>query len=724
MSPPNELFGANTPLPRLRSDLVISPQKYRGTTSFVIKDPIALRYYRLGAYELHVAGLLDGKRTLAEVTDAIQRQFPDRAVDQQTVMRILTHFAHMSFLQLSGEQAQRLFSQLLANRQRQKRRQTFFTLAGALVYFKISLFDPDLLLLKLEKRLRFMWSRYTMIALGCLAAVALGLLFQNMDRLYARLPDFLTLHNLIWLWVTLVGVKVVHEFSHGLMCKHYGGEVHDMGAMFIILTPFLFCDATDSWMFRNKWHKIAVNMGGILAELILASLAVMVWAFTPAGLVNQLAFNVMVVCSISTVVFNANPLMKFDGYYVLADWLEIPNLRDRARQQVTGVFMSLFTGRPAAAGMSEPSTFRRVAFAFYSVASYLYIWYIMVRIFGSLGRRLEPYGLAGVGRASLVITYAAGILIPIWVFMKQLIPTLRKEGFSGFVPGRAVKLSGGAAAACMLLAVWPCKLRVTTSCVLDGVNRIGVHAKSEGFLRAIKVREGESVRRGQLLAVMDNEDLEGRAAYQASQMQLVDLRKQRASAADDLVSVNQLNKEIAELDAAKLRLEERLAALEVKSPIDGVVLTGDLDAQRGTYLHEGDFFCEILPTGKINVVIALTEQQANLVRVGQAVEFRIYSFPGKTFWGTVTRTFTTASRELPHAAMAGRFGGEVPTEVDSLGREQPVDTLYQAESQIDNTDNLLRPGMSGRVKISCGWSTPLRIIISHLKQMIRLDILV
>ena len=721
MSQSGELFGANTALPRLRSDLVISPQKYRGTTSYVIKDPIALRYYRLGAYELQVARLLDGQRTLAEVTNLLQQQVPDRAVDQQTVLRIVMHFAQMSFLQLSGEAAHRMFSLLSANRKKQKTQQRLFSLAGALVYFKISLFDPDLILLKMEKHIRWLWSRAMAIFLAVLVGLALVLVLQNWGQAGMQIHrDFLTLHNLVWLWVILIGVKVVHEFGHALMCKHYGGEVHDMGAMFIILTPFLFCDATDSWMFNNKWHKIAVNMAGILVELILAALAVLVWVVTPAGLINQLAFNAMMVCSISTVVFNANPLMKFDGYYVLADLMEIPNLRDRARQQVTGFLTKLVTGRPVA-GMIEMSTSRRVIFALYSVASYLYVWWIMIRIFRGIGIKLEPYGLGGLGKASLVFTYAAGIVIPIWFFMKGLIPTLRQTGFHIRIPGRPVKVFGGILAAILLLGLWPRQVQVTTSCVLAGANRIGVRAQSEGFVRGIKIVEGQFVRRGDVLATLENDDLVTRLANQETQLQIVELRRQSASALNESAAVNQFNKEAVAVDAVRTNLQQRCAALKLTSPVNGVVLTADLEGERGLYLTEGSLFCEILPMNQINVMIALTEDQAGVVRAGQPVELRIYSLPAITFHGEVKKTFSAISWDLPHPALAGRFGGEVPTELDTTGRERPSDTLCLAELQIENTDNFLRPGMSGRARIKCGSSTLGRIIGRKLRSLVRLN---
>ena len=721
MSQPGELFGAHTPLPRLRSDLVISPQKYRGTTSYVIKDPVALRYYRLGEYELQVAGLLNGQRTLTEVTEQLQKQVRDRTVEPATVLRIVTHFAQMSFLQLSGESAHRLLALMTEGRKKQKTLQRVLGIAGALVYFKFSLFDPDLLLLKMEKRIRWLWSRTTAILLALLVGVALVLVFQNWGQAGTQIHrDFLTLHNLVWLWMIMIGVKIVHEFGHALMCRHYGGEVHDLGAMFIILTPFLFCDATDSWMFKNKWHKILVNTAGILVELILASLAVLVWVVTPPGLINQLAFNAMVVCSVSTVIFNANPLMKFDGYYVLADLLEIPNLRERASKQVTGFMTSLVTGQPAT-GLTEMSRVRSLVFGLYAVASYLYVWFIMIRIFGGIGKKLEPYGLGWLGKVSLLTTYGAGIGIPVFFFLKRLLPTLRQTGFRINLPGRTAKVIGGILLAGLVLAVWPRAVEVASSCVLAGANRSTVRVQSEGFLRKILVTEGQFVRRGQILAVLENDDLNTRLANQEAQLQIVELRRQAASAQGDSGGVNLTTKEAAVVSGLVTNLRQRASALQLTAPVAGVVLTSDLESLRGMYLPEGSLFCEVLPAGQINVVIALTEDQAGVVRPGQPVDLRIYALPAQIFHGTVKKTFTATSGDLPHPALAGRFGGDIPTELDLSGRERPVDTLCLAELQIENPDRFLRPGMSGRARILCGRSTIGHLVGRKIRSLIRLD---
>jgi len=719
MQPQTQLFGSATVLPRLRPDLVISRQTYRGQTAYVIKDPVSLRYYRLGTQELFLAGLLDGERTLGEVTARMEKEFPGTGITEEHVVQLLTMFAHMSYLQLAGEPAYRMFGTLRDARNKYRWLGHVLSVAGVLMYFKVTLCDPDLLLLKMEKRLRFLWSKKTAWAVAGLTCVAVVMVLSNLDRFRERLPDFLTIHNLILLWLTLVGVKVFHEFGHGLMCKHYGGEVHQMGAMLILLTPFLFCDATDSWMFRNKWHKIAVNMGGMLVELVLASCAAILWAVTQPGLLNQLAFNAMVVCSFTTLVFNANPLMKFDGYYVLADFLEIPNLRDRARQAITGLMMRWFTGRPEGRP-TDISRRGRTIFIAYAVCSYLYMWYIIFRIFRIIGLKLQPYGLENLGRGLIVIAYVAGIAFPLWALGRQLVVRLKNDP-TEVVGGRWPKLCAGAAAILLVMAICPWPLYVTSSCLLNGTNRVDVTAKSPGFLREILVDEGAHVQKGQTIARLENDELRNRRLDAEDELHITGLRVQSAMARNSATFVARYNTLESEQLAALDTLVTNVAGLELKAPVAGTVLTSDLQTRRGTYLRDGDGFCEILPEGKINVIVALSESEAGLVRVGQPLEFRLYSLPGKPFYGKVTKTFVARTEELQNSVLAARFGGDVPTQIGLSGHEEPTEPLYEAELQIENSGNFLRPGMSGRARIHCGRTTPLHVVVSHIRAMLRLE---
>jgi putative peptide zinc metalloprotease protein len=717
---PSNQFDSRAVLPCLRSDLVISQQKFQGKTSYVIKDPVSLRYYRLGPRELHLAGLLDGKKTVAEVTEEMQEKFPDAAIDEETVMRIFDLFMRMSFLQLSGERAQTLFTGLVQLRRTMGSKVLPMRIAGSIVSFKLALFDPDLLLLRMEKSLRFIWTRAALIVFTSILALSLGLVLANGDQFVTRLSDFLTLHNLFLLWLTLIIVKIVHEFGHGLTCKHYGGEVHEMGAFFIVLTPFLYCDATDSWKFPNKWHRIAVDLGGIFFELFLASFAVLVWVFTQPGMLHELAFNVMVVCSINTIVFNANPLMKFDGYYALADWMEVPNLRSKAGQYLSGLAVGLVTGGPTPAPEGY-GPLRQKMFAVYGVASYLYSFFIIYRLTLMIGYRLEPYGLAGLGRTLAVLTMSVGFVFPIVQLGKHLRRQPHADSGGSVLKRRLARVGAGLAVGVLLLLIVPWKLQVTSSCVLDGGNRVAVRARSNGFVRSVLVKEGDLVRKDQVVAVLENPDLQNQFQDVESQMQILDLWRQRATAKSDASALKQVEADTSGLMAMRNRLQQEIDALQLKAPAAGVVMTAELDLKKGAYLREGDLLCDVIPPERVRIVIPLSEGEAGLVRTGQPVELRIYAFPGRVFHGTVAKTLEAGSTHLPHAALAARFGGDIPTEIDHTNTERPVDILYQAELQIENVAHLLRPGMSGRARVVCGRTTPARIVGSHLRNILRLD---
>ena len=145
-------------------------------------------------------------------------------------------------------------------------------------------------------------------------------------------------------WICLAVIKIIHEFGHGLTAKHFGGEVHEMGILFLVLTPALYCDVTDSWLLPNKWKRIWISAAGIYVECFLASIATFVWWYSTPGLLNSLAMATMFICSVNTILFNANPLLRYDGYYVMADWLEIPNLRIKSTQFFAYLFQEKVLG--------------------------------------------------------------------------------------------------------------------------------------------------------------------------------------------------------------------------------------------------------------------------------------------------------------------------------------------------------------------------------------------
>src|SRR5262249_17828777 len=198
-------------------------------------------------------------------------------------------------------------------------------------------------LTKMLPYVRFVFSTWFFLMSLVLMGSAIFLVASHFDTFRSKLPsyhEFFSFKTVVYLWAALGIVKLIHEFGHGLSCKHYGGEVHEMGLLFLVFSPCMFCNVSDAWTLPNKWHRIIISAAGIYVELVIAAIATFVWWNTPANpFVNNLALSLMVVCSVSTVVFNANPLMRYDGYYVLADWIEIPNLRERSNRFLKNLFL-------------------------------------------------------------------------------------------------------------------------------------------------------------------------------------------------------------------------------------------------------------------------------------------------------------------------------------------------------------------------------------------------
>ena len=200
----------------------------------------------------------------------------------------------------------------------------------------------------------------------------------------------------MWLAITLCVTKILHEFGHGLSCKHFGGECHEIGVMFLVLTPCLYCNVSDSWMLPNRWHRAAIGAAGMYVELVLASICTFIWWFTEPGPLNYICLNVMFISSVSTVMFNANPLLRYDGYYILSDILEIPNLRQKA-----STILNRKLGKWCL-GLEEPEDpflpkRKQWLFATYTVASAIYRWVVTFSILYFLNKVFEPYGLKVLG---------------------------------------------------------------------------------------------------------------------------------------------------------------------------------------------------------------------------------------------------------------------------------------------------------------------------------------
>jgi putative peptide zinc metalloprotease protein len=314
---------------RLRPNLAFVPQQTGAGMCYILQDPVSLRYFRLDEKQRFVVDRLDGTQTLEEIRAAYEQRFrPDR-VTLEELEGFAAQLLDGGLAQTDSPQAgPRLFER--AEKQRQQER--WARLLNVLS-LRVPLFNPNRLLDRFAPWLGFLFTPAFAVVALALMFTALGLVVTHWAEFVARLPaarEYLNVQTVFTLWIALGAVKILHEFGHGLSCKAAGGQVTEMGVLWLLFFPSLYCDVTDSWRIPTKRRRIAVSAAGIYVELLIAALATFGWWLTdPSTTVHVLCLALIVVCSVNTVVLNANPLMRFDGYYILSDWLEIPNLAEQ-----------------------------------------------------------------------------------------------------------------------------------------------------------------------------------------------------------------------------------------------------------------------------------------------------------------------------------------------------------------------------------------------------------
>ncbi|MEE2780622.1 MAG: biotin/lipoyl-binding protein [Planctomycetota bacterium] len=563
------------------------------------------------------------------------------------------------------------------------------------------------------------------LTLGFAALLLVGVQWETFQ---AKLPSFHTFFagkNWIWLGLTLAVTKVLHEFGHGLSCKHFGGECHEMGVMILVLTPCLYCNVSDSWMLPNKWHRAAIGAAGMYVEVVIASLATFCWWFTePNTIINQVSLSIMFVCSVSTLLFNGNPLLRYDGYYILSDILEIPNLRQKSSAILNRKLGALCFGIETPEDPFLPKK-KQGLFALYSIAAVIYRWMIVFGILFFLYKVFEGTGFEVIGQ--IIATFALyGLLVqPVWKLIKYL-----------SVPGRihsmkTPNLLGTLAVVAVLLAFVlfvPLPHHVICPLEIQPHQAARVYIEVPGILSERFVEAGSVVKEGQTLAKLDNLDI---------QLETVRLKGELSVLEEEITHLhferNQSRGEAArrannELLAAEERKssalerlnqqEEDLARLTLSAPRAGYVFAppfksgqatveGLLPTWSGSPLQEknvgamlqtSELFCQIGDTKEMEAVLAIDQSDRNFVATGQTVEIIINHLPDKTFDSAIEQIATTEMTDPP-VRLTDRAGGELMTETGPRGREQLMSTTYQARVLLDDPEHLLRVGLRGQAKI-------------------------
>jgi putative peptide zinc metalloprotease protein len=711
---------------RWRGDLQVHCQRYQQRDSWIVKDPLRLKYFRFEEEELWLLRQLDGLLSLDDLQRRFQRQFSPQQVSARDIHRLIGR-AHQSGLLLADEAGQ---GEVLFRRRRESQRRRLWMFPTELLSLRLRGFDPDRLLTRLNQYVGWLFA-WPAAAL-CLLAVTLAAISiaTHWDEFCLRLPastEFFGPSNWIYLAATLAAVKILHELGHGVACKRFGGECHEMGVMFLCFTPCLYCDVTDSWMIPSKWRRAAVGAAGMYIELWLAAAATLIWWQTQPGIVHYLALNVMFIGSVSTLVFNANPLMRYDGYYILADLVEIPNLRLKAEAVLQhGMSRWLWGTRPPV-DRFIPQRWQNYLAA-YAIASAVYRWFVAAALVWFFYTLTEPLGFKIVGQVLALAAIIGLIAGPVYLLTRYLQAAWLWERTDMNQSRALLRLSmlGGTL---LMLFCLPLPYYVRGGFRLAPEEAAAVYVDVPGQIQEILVQSGNRVEAGQPLLKLRNLDLELAAAQLQTQVDAqaakVTALRQR-SLADESArgEVAQAEQSLAKLKEQLTQRQEQLGKLAILAPRSGVVMTaprrprdqqedvlpawhGHLleDRNRGATVAPSDLVCLIGDPTKWEAILAIDGRDVDFVQPGQRVDLLPAQRPGRRIASQVAAVSQRELKSMP-AALSTRGGGELPTTTSNDGRERPTSVTYEASASFVDASALLANGGSGVARIHAGYQTP------------------
>ncbi len=669
--------------PRLRHDAVVTPQSFRGEQWFVLQDPITLQFYRIGRDEREILDRLDGRTTLGEIHDALKAKLGSRAPSFRDLAQFAFMLRQANLTTPEGADD----SKWHVERAAKKRRQRTLGRLSNFMYATIPLLDPDRFLIETMPWVRWVFSRWVFFLWLAVVGAAAVALAYNIRALAQPANGILAPDNLLYLYLAFVIVKSLHEFGHAYAARCHGVEVHRMGIMLIIFMPMPYVDVTPAWGLQSKWQKILIGAAGMMVEFFVAALALFAWLSLEPGVLKSVCYNVIFVASVSSLLFNGNPLLRYDAYYILADLIEIPNLRQRSTKYITDLLKKRLIGAQVT---MTPATPRERA------------WYLGYGILATIYRTIIAVGIILFIASQLFIL---GILLAVIIAILWLVtPAVKMVKYCLFDPAtRPVRwraagvLAAGVAVLAALLVAVPLPEGVRCPCVLEPADLAVLRAEWPGFLTEVSVHDGERVSKDRVLGTLRNEtldfqiaELEARIRGSAARLRMLEAQDQGAARAERV--------RLAGLHKGLDTLQARARALTFRAPFDGRLDAPDLDETRGKYLQLGDVFCRVASADRLRVcvVVETTDLPAIRAAADRPVRIKFRSDPARVYEGRIERIHPSATFTPPDVSLTDAGGG--PVLLDPKARDRTLMPWYRVDVILDRDVETLPVGATGRAR--------------------------
>ena len=726
---------------RTRSDLVIQETVYQGETSWIVKDPVALKYFRVRKPEKIVLKMIDGQRSYQEIKDKLQSDFPEEKIRVQDVHMLVSSF-HKSGLLISNASGQSAPLQIKRNKELRQKSTQLLMSAMSLRFPGV---DPERFLSWLYPKVSWFFSKTAFAICLVICAAAATLVLSNFEEFFRRLPEFqqfFNLRNIFFMASILIVTKSIHELGHGLMCKHFGGECHEIGFMPLVMTPAMYCNTSDSWLLPNKWHRIAIGAAGMYIEMVMAAICTFIWWNTQPGVIHYMALNVIFLCSVTTLLFNANPLLRYDGYYMLSDYLEIPNMGQKSKTAMLSKLREWCLGMKPVNSRLLPKR-NQVSFAIYSVASFVYRWFIMIVIFWFIAQIFEPYGLAAIGHLMIAISLVGMIGIPVYKLVKFFLYPGR------FREVKMIRLATSVAL-CLLfgwcLFLIPVPHNVRANFVVQPVDAQKVYVTQPGALTKVHFQPGERVKQGDLLAELESVDreielerLRGELARYESQIAAYRIDAENVEDASRLIEAAIANRDaiakqisVVERIAKELKLVAKRDGLVIPPPNIGSAPGRDeagsslalwsgtpFDREnRNAFLQPQTLFCVVGDPDSMKAMLVVDQADAKFVAPGQEVTLMLEGQAGNKINGEIEFVSRNVLTELPRE-LSITNGGPIAAKPGPGGQETTLLPQYEATVGLEDVESIeLLPGFRGFAKIHVGTAPLGKRFIRYLKTVI------
>jgi putative peptide zinc metalloprotease protein len=724
---------------RTRADLVASAVEGVGATTWIVKDPLTLEHFQFSAEEYGLVEWLREPVSIAELQRLFQRRFAPQTITVTAIWEFLSRL-HAAGLLISDATGQGY--ELLERRKRETIRKAAYSWTG-LLGIRFRGVDPDRFLSAVQARFHWLFSPLVFAAVFAMVLYAASLVLGHFDEFRNRLPELSALtdwRNLPWLLLAIGVAKTLHELGHALMCKYYGGEVRELGMMLLVFAPCLYCDVTDAWRFRSRWQRMAVSAAGVLVELCLAAAATIVWWYAQPGVVQLVALNIMVICTLNTMLINGNPLLRYDGYYIFSDFMEVPNLWQRSREALRYFWSEWLLGQPTTVDALLPAR-QRPWLAGYAIASKIYLTMVCVLIVWGLAKSFAPYHLENLAYAVGLTVLGSALIAPV----KSVVELVRNPVQRAEMRrGRAALVAAVGLAVVVGVLAFPVDYNVSAPLLLLPTDAARVYATAEGTLQNMlpagsKVSQGESI--GQLTNVgtdIEIARLEGECKLR--QLHLEHLERLRGV---DHEANDQLPTARTQLADSQRRLEERRSEaqrLTLRSPMDGVVIPaprvaqinrgegrlrewmGSLadEAARGARVRPGTLTCLVGDPKQLSAVLLVDDADVKFLQPGQRARLSVEQLPGQIIEGEVVEV---ARHEASDSDRAKNAKDDLTALRAGLVSPEHEGAHYEVRVRLDDTP---RPelviGGRGEAKVATERVTLARRISRYLAQTFRLPI--